>query len=104
MTTGKYRHIQAAGNSPGLHYTALQNLNPVRSRACRRKIPKPTANRRSSVSISERTSGRGTIRFGQAGPVWSQRGFNSWMPSLDATPQFLGIENAREVFDQIQRL
>jgi hypothetical protein len=56
------------------------------------------------VSISESASGRGTIRFGPAGSVWPQRGFTSWMPSLDATPQFLGIENAREVFDQIQRL
>jgi hypothetical protein len=57
------------------------------------------------ANLSERPDGRGTIRFGQESPAWGGRrgGFSSWTPALDPTPQFIGIENARSVFDQIQR-
>jgi hypothetical protein len=55
------------------------------------------------ASISESAGGRGTIRFGAPAPVWGGRnGMSSWTPSLDPTPQFIAIENARSVFDQIQ--
>jgi hypothetical protein len=54
------------------------------------------------ASLKEGSDGRGTIRFSPSIPVWGRRGFSSWTPSLDPTPQFLGIENARSVFDQIQ--
>jgi hypothetical protein len=55
------------------------------------------------ISISERAGGRGTIRFGQPAPSWVwNRSFSAWAPSLDATPQFIGIDHAREVFDRIQ--
>lgn len=30
-------------------------------------------------------------------------GFAIWTPAPDSVPQFLGIENSRGVFDQIQR-
>jgi hypothetical protein len=64
------------------------------------------------LSISERASGRGTIRFGepmtmQWGMRWGRNYNNnlgSAMPSLDPTPQFLAIENARSVFDRIQQV
>ena len=56
------------------------------------------------ASISETAGGRGTIRFGDPAPLWGRRNsFASWTPSLDPTPQFIGIEDARNVFDQIQR-
>src|SRR5580704_8775894 len=56
------------------------------------------------ASISESAGGRGTIRFGEPAPLWGRRNsFASWTPSLDPTPQFIGIEDARNVFDQIQR-
>jgi hypothetical protein len=61
-----------------------------------------TLNRLPDASLSERADGRGTIRFGQQAPIWGRRGFASWTPSLDPTPQFIAIENARSVFDQIQ--
>jgi hypothetical protein len=56
------------------------------------------------ASISETGGGRGTIRFGDPAPLWGRRNsFASWTPSLDPTPQFIGIEDARNVFDQVQR-
>jgi hypothetical protein len=55
------------------------------------------------ANLSESSGGRGTIRFGEAGPMWGGRNnMSSLTPSLDPTPQFIGIDNARSVFDQIQ--
>jgi hypothetical protein len=56
------------------------------------------------ISLSESANGRGTIRFGPQAQWWSGRGNNmsAWSPALDPTPQFIAIENARSVFDQIQ--
>ena len=56
------------------------------------------------ASITENSGGRGTIRFGEPAPLWGRRNsFASWTPSLDPTPQFIAIEDARSVFDQVQR-
>jgi len=56
------------------------------------------------ASLIERANGRGTIRFGQPAQYWGRsNSFGSWTPSLDPTPQFLNIEDARTVFNQIQR-
>jgi hypothetical protein len=54
------------------------------------------------ASISENAGGRGTIRFGPAQTFGGRNSMSSWTPSLDPTPQFIAIENARSVFDQIQ--
>jgi hypothetical protein len=56
------------------------------------------------ATMQERANGSGTIRFG---PVYAtayggRAGFSSWAPSLDPTPQFLAIENVRDVFQKIQ--
>jgi hypothetical protein len=56
-----------------------------------------------SVDLSERADGRGTIRFGAVSPYWMGRGFSGWTPALDSTPQFIAIDDARRVFDLIQR-
>jgi hypothetical protein len=55
------------------------------------------------ANLSENANGRGTIRFGTASPYWAGRGFSGWTPSLDSTPQFIAIEDARRVFDYVQR-
>lgn len=55
------------------------------------------------ASLQLRGSGRGTIRFGEAYNRWGRSGFGAWSPSLDPTPQFLHIENAQNVFDQVHR-
>ena len=49
-------------------------------------------------------SGSGTIIFGGADPFVTRRGFSGWIPSLSPIPQFLAIENAGGVFNQIQQL
>jgi hypothetical protein len=55
------------------------------------------------ATLTERGNGRGTIRFGQPAQFWTRSGgYSSWTPSLDVTPQFLNIEDARSVFNQIQ--
>ncbi len=57
------------------------------------------------ASLSEMRNGRGTIRFGQKGGLWgghSNAGFGIWVASLDPTPQFLAIEDAKRVFAAIQ--
>jgi len=55
------------------------------------------------ANLSESSGGRGTIRFGAVAPMWSGNHF-SWTPSLDPAPQFIAIEDARNVFDHIQRV
>jgi hypothetical protein len=50
------------------------------------------------ITLEERSNGRGTIRFEE-----SDRRMRAWSPSLDPTPQLLSIEDARRVFDLIQR-
>jgi hypothetical protein len=58
-----------------------------------------------AINLTETRDGRGTIRFGEAGSIFNNRnGWSSWTPAFDPTPQFLGIENARDVFEQIQGL
>lgn len=56
------------------------------------------------TSLRIHRSGRGTIRFGEAVSMWTgSRGFSSWSPSLDPTPQLIAIEKPQHVFDLIQR-
>lgn len=55
------------------------------------------------VQLAERSDGSGTLRFGAPGVYSANRGFGYWSPALDPTPQFIGIPNARQVFDLIQR-
>lgn len=52
------------------------------------------------MELKERGT-RGTICFGP--PIRYRRGRASALPSLDARPQFLGIEDARRVFALLQR-
>jgi hypothetical protein len=54
------------------------------------------------TSLSESANGRGTIRFGEQVSPRGGRGISSLAPSLDPTPQFIAIEDARRVFDAIQ--
>jgi hypothetical protein len=55
------------------------------------------------ISLSERRGGRGTIRFGAEMSMANNRSAGIWSPALDATPQFIAIEDARRVFDLVQR-
>ena len=53
--------------------------------------------------LTERAGGRGTIVFGSQMSFFGNRSFGLWSPALDSTPQFLAIENVRDVFNIIQR-
>ncbi len=55
------------------------------------------------LELRERANRRGTIRFGQAVSSWNNRNMGGWSPAMDPTPQFIDIEDARSVFDLIQR-
>jgi len=55
------------------------------------------------ATLTERSNGRGTIRFGQPAAPWGRYGWTNWSPSIDATAQFIAIDDARSVFDLIQR-
>jgi len=54
------------------------------------------------LDLKEGTNGQGTIRFGQRVPAWSW-GYQSMSSTFGLTPQFLAIDDARRVFDLIQR-
>jgi hypothetical protein len=58
-----------------------------------------------SMELIERGGGRGTIRFGQDQQTlsnWGYAGHGGWSPAFDPIPQFIAIENARRVSEQIQ--
>ena len=55
------------------------------------------------LKLTEGAGGRGTIRLGHTVNTYGRYGGAGWMPVLDPTPQFLGVEDARSVFDQIQQ-
>jgi len=58
------------------------------------------------VRLKSGTGDRGTLVFGVEPPfnIFRRGNIGQWVPSLDPTARFIGIENARRVFDQIQTL
>jgi hypothetical protein len=68
-----------------------------------RKFVAVNLDRLPEAQLSESANGRGTIRFGEPAPYWGRDGWGAWTPALDPTPQFIAIDDARSVFDQIQR-
>ncbi len=59
--------------------------------------------RLADARLTEGSGGRGTIRFGPATTIFPGQAGGVWSPALDPTPQFLAIDDARSVFDLIQR-
>lgn len=55
-----------------------------------------------AVKLKPRGNDRGTIVFGDAGSPFAAQ-MSIWTPSLDPTPQFLSIPDARRVYALIQR-
>ena len=56
-----------------------------------------------AIELQEKANGTGSIRFGAAQSFFANNGFGIWSPAFDATPQFQHIENARSVYQLIQR-
>ena len=59
--------------------------------------------RLAQLDLSEGANGTGTIRFGPPGLVWGRGNWSSWTPALDPVPQFLAIDDARTVFELVQK-
>lgn len=55
------------------------------------------------TQLTESGNGRGTIVFGEPASAWAGNRLRGLTPALDPTPQFIAIENARSVFETIQR-
>jgi hypothetical protein len=58
------------------------------------------------ATLHERSGGRGDIRFGETPFLGfgGRNAFGGWVASLDPTPQFIGIEDVRIVFNRVQSL
>lgn len=54
------------------------------------------------LTLEEHANGHGTIRFQPQPTMWNNRDGSSWTPALN-TAQFLMIDDARGVFDRIQK-
>lgn len=87
----------------GIHYAVTDKRILILRSAPFSKFSAMSLDQLPEVNLSESANGRGTIRFGTATPYWANGSFSSWTPSLDSVPQFLAIEDARRVFDHIQR-
>jgi hypothetical protein len=96
------RFLADAWARRGITYGVTDRRILIRRSAPFAKFTALTFEQLPSVNLIERSSGRGTIRFGQDQPAWSNHGFSGWSPAFDPTPQFLAIEDARRVFDHIQ--
>jgi hypothetical protein len=56
-----------------------------------------------NLDLRENAHGRGTIRFGLSASLFNNSNMSSWSPALDPTPQFIAIDNVRQVFDLVQK-
>lgn len=56
-----------------------------------------------ALELNERADGSGTIKFGTSGGAFNGGNFGIWQPTFDPTPQFIGIDNVRRVYELIQR-
>jgi hypothetical protein len=56
-----------------------------------------------NLDLRESARGRGTIRFGLSASLFNNRNMSAWSPALDPTPQFIAIDNVRQVFDLVQK-
>ena len=56
------------------------------------------------ATLAESANGRGTIRFAPQTTLWSGygNGVGFWVPALDPTAQFLGIDEVSRVFAMLQ--
>jgi hypothetical protein len=87
----------------GTHYAVTDRRILISRSGPFRKFTALSLDRLPDTSLSQGPNGTGTIRFGQQASPWgSGNGFSAWSPALDPTPQFIAIENAQSVFDQIQ--
>src|SRR5262245_39234299 len=96
------RFLVDAWARSGITYAVTDKRILIRRSAPFAKFTALTFDQLPSVDLIEHGGVRGTIRFGQEQPTWSNRGYSGWSPAFDPTPQFIAIEDARRVFEYIQ--
>ena len=100
MTIGRF--IVDAWVRAKTHYAVTnQRVLIVRDRPFQKYISLGI-DRLPQMELSEQANGRGTILFGEQTSPWGRNNW-AWTPALIATPQFIAIDDARDVFDKIQR-
>ncbi len=52
--------------------------------------------------LTFKSDGSGSITFGNSVSMWGASNFGIWIPSLDPTPQFVAIQDAKNVYGKIQ--
>jgi len=97
------RFIADAWVRRGLHYAVTDRRILIARPSPFARFTALNVTQLPDIDLSERSNGRGTIRFGAPVVTGGRRGRANTLPALDPTPQFLGIEDARRVFDLIQR-
>jgi len=97
------RFIVDAWVRRGIHYAVTDQRILIARGAPFGRFTALNLERLPDIDLKEGGNGRGTIRFGQPVAIWGNRGMSAWSVALDPTPQFLSIEDARRVFDLIQR-
>ena len=55
-----------------------------------------------SLEVHEKSDGSGTIRFDRSNNWMAGGGLGIWQPSLDSSPQFIGIKNVSSVWQLIE--
>ena len=96
------RFIVDAWVRRGLHYAVTDQRILIARGAPFARFTVLSMAKLPEIDLNEHANGRGTIRFGQPVAMRGNRG-TALAVALDPTPQFLGIEDARRVFDLIQR-
>lgn len=55
-----------------------------------------------ALELNEKADGTGTLKFGSGG-MFNSGNFGIWSPAFDSTPQFLGIDDVRRVYEVVQK-
>lgn len=97
------RFILDAWVRRGVHYAVTNERILIEQGAPFWRFTALNIARLQDIGLEELSNGRGTIRFEEYDPIWGFPGKRGWSPSLDRTPQLLAIEDARRVYDLIQR-
>ncbi|HEX4533794.1 MAG TPA: hypothetical protein VH000_06150 [Rhizomicrobium sp.] len=87
-----------------LHYAVTDQRILIERKGISAAFTALPIDRLPSVTLVEKSNGRGTILFDQPQPFLGARGFGVWTPSASGPPQFALIDDSRTVYDKIQQL
>jgi hypothetical protein len=85
------------------HYAVTDRRILISRRALLPRFMSVRLDQLPDAKLSLKNGGSGSITFGNSVSMFGHNNFGIWVPSLDPTPQLLGISNARDVYGIIQR-